>query len=560
MLFSRQLSLFGIAFWAISTTGVAAYAQVVPQADPGLIERRFETPSEPQKAPAPVISAPELPSPDAMDASVTFTLKQVTLRGVSVYSESELQSVYTDKIGQTVSLRDVQAIANAITLKYRNDGYVLSQAVIPPQEIDSGIVTIEVVEGFIDNVSIEGELGRRKLIETYVRKIEQLKPLNINALERYLLLANDLPGVTAKAVLRPSPTVQGAADLVVTVSEKKFEGSFSVDNRGTKYIGPVQFTTTLTGNNLMGLYDRTTLRNVTTSDTNELKFFDLLHEEQLGSEGTRLVTILSYSDSEPGADIKDLEIKGESKAFRIGLSHPVIRSRSENFTVRGNFDYRDTDTDILNVDFSEDKLRVLRFGAEYDISDRLNGVNLFDIEVSQGLDIWDATPAGLGRSRADGQEDFTKFNFDISRLQTLTGNWSLLTGVTGQYSLDPLLSQEEFSLGGLGFGQAYDPSELTGDHGLAARAELRYGHYTGYRYFDSYQAYGFYDIGAVWQETSAIMPDSDRESLASTGLGVRFNLNEYLSGDTQIAFPLTRDVAANEDTSPRLFFRLTARF
>lgn len=560
MLIRNVFSVWGYSFLAVSLMTASATAQVVPQADPGQIERRFEQRPDVQSAPKPVIETPALPSATTEDSDITLTLESVEVKGATIYSASEIEALYADKLGKQVTLGEVQAIANAITLKYRSAGYVLSQAVLPAQKIDDGHVSIEVVEGFVENVVVEGEPGKRKLIEQYTSKIEGNRPLNISTMERYLLLVNDLPGISARAVLRPSASTLGAADVIVTVEEDKFEGSIGVDNRGSDFIGPVQFSTVLTGNNLFGLYDRTTFRNVTTSDTNELRFFDLRHEEQIGSEGTKLIGVASFSDTAPGSTLDELDVKGESFAFSLGASHPFLRSRNENFTLRGNFDYRDTTTDILGLEFSDDKVRAMRVGVEYDRGDSWKGVNLINVELSQGLDFWNATGPGIMRSRADGEADFTKMNMDVSRLQTINDNWSVMTSATGQYSWDPLLSSEEFTLGGVAFGQAYDPSELAGDHGVAARIELRYGRYVGMQYFDAYQLYSYYDLGAVWQEESAITTSSDRESLASAGVGMRFNLTDTVSGDTQVGFPLTRDVATNDNQSPNVFFRLTKRF
>lgn len=554
-------SLCGYSFLAASLMTASATAQQLPpQADPGQIQRRFEKREEIKPTPKPVIQTPALPSTSAADSGITLTLQSVDVQGVTIYNTSEIEAFYAGKLGQKTTLGEVQAIANAITLKYRADGYVLSQAVLPAQKIDDGRVTIQVVEGYVENVVVEGEPSKRKLIERYTSKIEGNRPLNINTLERYLLLANDLPGISALAVLRPSATTVGAADVVITVQEDKFEGSVGVDNRGTDFIGPVQFTTMLTGNNLLGLYDRTTVRSVMASDTNELRFFDLHHEEQIGSEGTKLLGVVSYSDTEPGSTLDELDVEGTSFAFSMGASHPFLRTRNENLTLRGNFDFRDTQTDILGLDFSEDKIRALRVGVEYDRGDSWNGVNLVSLGLSQGLDFWNATGPGIMRSRADGEEDFTKMNMDLSRLQTIDDNWSVLASATGQYSWDPLLSAEEFTVGGAAFGQAYDPSELAGDHGAAARLELRYSRYAGLEYFKSYQAYSYYDLGAVWQEESQITTSSDRNSLASAGLGLRFNLTDTVSGDTQVGFPLTRDVATNGNQSPNVYFRLTKLF
>jgi hemolysin activation/secretion protein len=179
--------------------------------------------------------------------------------------------------------------------------------------------------------------------------------------------------------------------------------------------------------------------------------------------------------------------------------------------------------------------------------------------VSQGLTGFGATDEGTGRSRTNGQQDYTKFNMDLSRLQNLPYGFSLLTAASGQYTNDALLTSEQFALGGVGFGQAYDSGELSGDKGLAGKVELRYGQPVGAQWFDSYQLYGFYDIGSVYVNEAASGTDS-KMSLASTGVGVRTNFTPNLYGYLELGFPLTHQVASEGDEDPRLFFSITGRY
>lgn len=65
--------------------------------------------------------------------------------------------------------------------------------------------------------------------------------------------------------MQPSPTPQGAAELVVVVERKPFDASVSVDNRGTRFIGPYEATLAGAANNLFGRDDRTELRTNVTS-------------------------------------------------------------------------------------------------------------------------------------------------------------------------------------------------------------------------------------------------------------------------------------------------------
>ncbi|MHA1601082.1 MAG: ShlB/FhaC/HecB family hemolysin secretion/activation protein, partial [Alphaproteobacteria bacterium] len=126
-----------------------------------------------------------------------------------------------------------------------------------------------------------------------------------------------------------------------------------------------------------------------------------------------------------------------------------------------------------------------------------------------------------------------------------------------QFSPDSLLSAEEFALGGSEFGRAYDFSELTGDDGLAASIELRYGKTVNADLLKAFQFYGFYDFGAVWNDDA---PGNGRDTLASAGGGVRLTLPRSVFTTLEVAKPLTRAVSTTSDQDWRIFFSLSISF
>ena len=95
-------------------------------------------------------------------------------------------------------------IAARITARYSEDGYLLSKAVVPAQEVELGVLRIRVIEGHLENIIFEGRVdGPTALLETYARKITESQPLRSDVLERYILLMNDLPGLSAERRLVP---------------------------------------------------------------------------------------------------------------------------------------------------------------------------------------------------------------------------------------------------------------------------------------------------------------------------------------------------------------------
>lgn len=540
-----------------------ATAQVRPPSttQPGQVQERLRIEDErPEVGGQSIITVPDQSGNyKKLDSSITFELKGIEFEGTTVFSQEQLRPLYAGYLHKKITLATLNEIANNITAKYRNEGYILSRAVVPPQKITDGIAKIRLIEGYINKVVFEGKHVDSYLISSYAQKIQDSKPLNAKTLERYLLLMEDLPGVSARAVIRPAANAPGASDVVITIDEKHVDGSATIDNRGTRFMGPVQAGLTVSANDAFGIYDRTQFHGAETAELNELHYGQIVHEEQLDSEGTKLALSGGYTMTHPDYILADAELEGRDALVSAQISHPFIRSRQDNLYGNIQFDVHDTTIESLGSQLYDDHLRIARAGGSYDFVDALSAVNKFDMEFSQGLN-WGASEAD-SHSRAAGRTDFFKSNADASRLQPIYGPFDFYLGATGQFASDALLTAEQFALGGANYLSAYDPSEVLGDSGAAARAELRYNLAADLGIKLSYQFYGFYDLGKVWNR-DALAGEESSQSLADTGIGLRFNADAPLSGSLEVAQPLTHGVAANgnDGEHTRVFFALAYRF
>jgi hemolysin activation/secretion protein len=232
--------VFAVTLTAGAIAPQTALAQQLPgPAQPGIPLVTPPVIPKPAVPPSVVPEAEPLAPPPGAE-TIRFVLTDLKLEGVTVYAPEQLKPLYAGLLGHEVALTEIFRVADAITTKYRTDGYILSRAVVPAQKVENGTVTIQVLEGYVDKVTVQGKAP--KIVTDYADRIRRSRPLTASALERYLLLANDLPGVTARAVLLPSKTTPDAADLLVTVETKPVNGFATIDNRGSRYVGPVQST------------------------------------------------------------------------------------------------------------------------------------------------------------------------------------------------------------------------------------------------------------------------------------------------------------------------------
>ena len=535
---------------------------IPPAAEPGQIERSLLLPSTPRSVLRDTVQDDGIRSLPLDTGELSLFLNAVVIEGSTVYTDEQLAYLYKEFLGVEIALAEVFRIAERITAKYRNDGYILSRAIVPPQTISDGRVRIRIIEGFINEVRIEGEIGESQLLAAYAAKIRNSRPLSAKDMERYLLLLKDLPGISSEAVLSPAKDVPGASDLLIIVSGKVIDGYARIDNRGTKFNGPGQLWFGANYNSLAGTHNRTSVRLVAAgTGGKELRNLEIDHERQLGTEGRKLHLQFLQTNSEPGHTLRNLNIVSKSRLFRIGHSDPRIRSRSRNLSLHADLVIRDSETTIFGNRLSRDRVRFLSFGALYDSADKFGGINQVEVNVDQGLGFLGASREGTtDLSREKARFDFTKVRITASRLQRLGDRFSLLARFASQISLAKLPASEEFGVGGERCGRAYDVSEITGDHGACLLLEMRYGHNLDANTPVGYQFYGFYDVGGVWRKDPG--PLGKSAHLSSAGIGARFNFTEQLSGSFEVAWPKTSEVDSRQIDigSRRGSFAITTRF
>lgn len=552
-------------------------AQTAPNAQtgiasPGRVEGQILEPEfSPRISPQIEIRETQIAEAPAGAENVVFQLTGVNITGMSVYSSSDVSGIYNNRVGTQITLADVYGMAADLTRRYRNDGYILTQVIVPPQTIEDGSIQIQVVEGFIDNINVRGasegesSLG---LVRTYASRVRSDSALNSGDLERSLLLINDLPGVSARAILSPSPSQTGAANLDVIVERDRFEGEVGIDNYGTRFLGPVQLSGAASANSLLGMNERITGQAVWGIDTSdqlkELAYLSLLYDQPVLDNGTIFSAFGSYTNTEPGFRLDQFDVKGYARRTYLQLAHPFIRSREFNLTGRGMFDYNDVTTknNLIGVPTLDDRIRAFRTGVNIDFLDDLMGVafNSLDLQYSRGLDIFNATDGNdADVSRPGAESDFNKFNITAQRLQRLTGSFNLLLGVNGQLSDGPLFSSEEYGLGGANFGRGYDSSEVIGDSGYAGTIELQWNNPVYVDENVDYQLYGFFDAGRVFDRDTAIQ-SLETETLTSTGVGVRSDFASGMSAGAMVAFPLNQVPQTQNDKDPRFYFNFSQSF
>jgi hemolysin activation/secretion protein len=475
-------------------------------------------------------------------ASACFILLGMTVDGAAAISPNEFESIYEPYLARTVGLSDLAVIAQRITDRYRANGYFLSRAIVPPQD-GSGVARIAVIEGRIGEIVIEGDGAAEAA--PYFRGLDRQPIASMRDLERRLALAGDAPGLEVQGRMEPIADDLHQHRLVVTASLTRVQARASMDNRGAESAGPVQTFGRIAANSVARSGDELALAFFTTPlDASEFSYVEGNYGITAASGG-RTHASVAFSRSRSAPD------RGEGVIVRFGYEFPLVRRHDRGLWVGAAFDARHQEYDSSSGGYL-DELRVARVALRGFLDDDGRATSAL-IQASFGLPFLGASgPSQTRRSRADADAAFTSVQLFAAHHSTISEHLSAYAALAGQWSSSPLLSLEQFTVGGLPFGRAYSYGAISGDEGLAAQFELRAGFQPDGDILSYVQGYVYADGARVWNL------DENDAYLASAGAGVRLSFGTNFTAGWELARPLTDLPSDEEDNDWRQFFSLSA--
>ena len=511
----RRLALL-IAGFALAAGADRICAAGGPE--PGAIERTIPGQHRDEIAPTQVrVPAHQVTVSAAKNSP--FTLGAVNIDGATIFSQEQLSRYFEPYLATQVDQQKLSSIADAITARYRETGYLLSYAAVPAQQVDAGMVRLAVVEGRIDKISIVGGGSAEAALEAIAAPLLSGAPLKGQTLERTLGLIRDFPGLSVTDIALMRSDSEGEHyTLKISMVPHRLRGFSYADNRGVAGLGRTRVYNSVSMSSLLMKGDEFKLDLFAMPGGHSRYLYgQFLGSVPIGNNGLRL----SISGSRGNQYLRsDEKFDGRSDNLSALLSYPIRRSRALTIIGKGSLtDWRSTGRqgDVRRL---RDHLRVARLGLQFvnEGSTRFDG----EVMVSRGLGFGGITRVGDPlASRPDASGRFTKVALSAQVSRPLSARVTVRAVALAQYSDRPLLSAEEFSLGGNHVGRAYDFNAATGDRGAAAGLEL--GYRLGKNGQSATELFGFVDDGIARDIKSAVSPGSTRK-LASTGAGARFSL------------------------------------
>ena len=445
--------------------------------------------------------------------------------------------------GRYFSITELQAIADQITQFYLDGDYITSRAILPEQSIVNDTVRIQVIEGRLSEIEVEGE---NRLRDDYIRSRIELgatTPLNTTALENQLRLLRSNPLFeTVEASLRAGEAI-GESILVVRVTEANpFTASISADNYAPPSVGSERIGLSLGHRNVAGFGDEFSAEYSFTT-TDGLDFGNISYRVPINAMNGAIQFRASPNRNSITQDPFDaFGISGESSSYELTYRQPVLRNPREELAFSLGLSFQNSQTFIEDTptpfgigpdDEGRSRTRTLSFGQDYVRRDT-SGAWAFRSQFRLGTALFHATENS--GDAPDGQ--FLSWLGQVQRVQRLSDNHLLIAQLYTQFAGEPLLSSQQFVIGGGQSVRGFRQNARSGDNGIRFSLEDRIAIVRNTSGLPVFQLAPFLDLGYVWNDSDNPNTETDQRFLAGLGLGISWEPFENFSIRLDYGVPL----------------------
>lgn len=550
----------GLLSGLLLSTAIAQSPPVktLPRSNPNP-DRFLQPLPSPELPPKPIESSPT-PRPTPAPSSIQIPVRKVEVVGATVLNAKDIQRITQTVEGKSVMLAELQGVADEITRLYSDRGYITSRAVVVEQAIADGVVEIQVIEGSVEKIEIQ---GLERLRDKYVR--DRLKlgigtPLNRNSLEDQLrLLRIDPLFETVEASLKPGSTA-GQSILTVQIKEAKaLSGFVGADNFSPPSVGSERFGGILNYRNVTGLGDELSAAYFRSAQGGS-NVFDFNYRVPINAmNGTIQLRVAPSRSKIIDPTFSVLNIRANSDLYEFSYRQPLIRSPREEFALSLGFAFQNGQTFLFqNIPTpfgigpdanGNSRTRVLKFGQDY-IRRDLQGAWAIRSQFSFGLGIFDAT------KNTDPIPDGRFFSWlgQLQRAQRLGADNLLIAQAEVQLTPNSLLPSQQFVIGGGQNLRGFRQNARSGDNGFRISLEDQITLQKTQSGTSILKIAPFIDFGTVGNRSNNPNTLPSQRFLAGGGLGVILEPAPGLTIRADYAVPFVNLSDRGENAQDKAFY------
>lgn len=507
----------------------------------------------------PLAGGPANPSASSSTKPL-FRLKRVEVSGATAIPVTVLEEAYAGDVGRQVSLADLQRISEALSQRYRAEGFHLSRAIIPPQDLAGGVLRVAIIEGAIAEIAVKGDPEGTFGVEAVLSPVSQEAPSRRSTLERQLLQLNERAGVrvtdTTLDEIAPS---SGRFRLTVTVQNWRAYAAAGIDNFGSRAVGPWQGSANVALNSIVLPGDTLAISGSTVpNSTREMRFGRISYDAPIGVDSFKVGASVSTSHIWPGDQRRAIRTTSQADTYEIRASYAPLLSQNHSIWLTGALNLIDAAEQNGFGPVYRDRIKLASVSADYKAHVSDNSWTYLNATYKQALG-FDESGFGADNwiSRRGASGHFSVLNGSFTHYQNLVDSWSLKLAAAGQLASGPLLISQQYYFGGNWFGRGLPGGWIAGDSAIGGSAELRFDGTLNSSFAKGYQLYAFADGGVT--ETQ-LQPRNLVQSIASVGAGVRV----FVSDEVQLGIGLSKPIAyrspIRHDQGVTFLFSLTSAF
>ncbi|MDF3024190.1 MAG: hemolysin [Alphaproteobacteria bacterium] len=431
-----------------------------------------------KRAPAQIV-APEVATPNGTGEGCREirVVKIIDAPHMGSRTKNRIAKKYAPKC---LGVGEIQSLLGEITAYYINKGYATTRAYLPSQDLSTGVLTIQVVEGVLKKIGMKEDAKATLFIPGAFPFVND-RVLNLRDIEQGLDQVNRLQSNNAAIDIVPGAKVGESTIVVRNEAGKRWHLNTSADNYGSKSTGRYQGSASFSYDNLLGLnefYSYTRRQTVPTDgDDRDSRSNSALFSIPLGYS----MLTAGYSDSDyestlvtPSGLVVDLD--GLSRSAFLMVDRVVYRDKdtkgilSATLTAKSNKNY----VENVRLAVSSHRLTVLDLGGN--LTTRIgDSFVTAGAGYSRGLKALGAEEdlGGLPGFAPRAQFERVTLNGSISTPFNFRGTdlmWS--SQLSAQYALDALFGSEQFSVGGIYTVRGFYEDTLANDHGFFIRNDL----------------------------------------------------------------------------------------
>ncbi|BBC24974.1 ShlB/FhaC/HecB family hemolysin secretion/activation protein [Pseudanabaena sp. ABRG5-3] len=500
-------------------------------------------PQTPTQLPSPnELLKPSRPSnqspPENTNIAERIIVQRFEVVGSTIFSREDFNQVLEPYTKRPITFAELLQARSAISEFYINKGYITSGAFIPPQNLNEGVVKIQVVEGGLQEIRVS---GNERLSPDYIRSrlnIATGKPLNRDRLVEALQVLQLNPLIASLSAELAAGDRPGQNILDIKFTEAKSSNlQLNLDNNRAPSVGTFRRRLQFIENNLTGLGDSITVGYSNTDGSNA---YDLSYNIPINPYNGTIA--LSFSNSNSNVieqPFNSLDIYSNSTAYDLTYRQPLVQTPNQEFSIGLTTSYRESLASILKIPFplsagadnnGVTKLTALRFFQEYT---QRSGQSVFAMrsQFSLGIGVLGAT---INEQAPDSR--FLSWRGQAQYVSLLAPDTLLLLRGDLQLADRALLPLEQIGFGGQDSLRGYRQDFLFGDNGTNLSVEFRMPVLRVPEIEGLLQLTPFIDAGLVWASSGEANPNPN--ALIGSGLGLRWTMGNRLTGRLDYGFPL----------------------